>query len=310
MSYCEEAQQILRDEARALDVTAQSLGPDFDRIIDRLMHIKGRIAVTGMGKSGHVARKIAATMSSTGSPAFFVHPSEASHGDMGMMTPDDAVIAISNSGNTAELTDILLYAAQNNMPVVAITKNRDSFLGRHCDFLLLQPDLREACPLDCAPTTSTTVQMALGDALAMCLLTARGFSREDFRRFHPGGSLGQKLSLVRDLMHTGSAVPLLQKNASTMDVLAEMTRKGFGCVGVLDNEKLAGIITDGDLRRHMSPNILNLTAADLMTRNPVCITPDALSAKAQGLMEDRKITSLFVMEGEAIRGIITMHDLI
>jgi len=310
MSYCEEAQQILRDEARALDVTAQSLGPDFDRIVERLMHIKGRIAVTGMGKSGHVARKIAATMASTGSPAFFVHPSEASHGDMGMMTPDDAVIAISNSGNTAELTDILLYAAQNNMPVVAITKNRESFLGRHCDFLLMQPDLREACPLDCAPTTSTTVQMALGDALAMCLLTARGFSREDFHRFHPGGSLGQKLSLVRDLMHTGSAVPLVQQNASTMDVLAEMTRKGFGCVGVQDGQKLVGIITDGDLRRHMSPDILDRTAADLMTPNPVRITPDALSAKAQGLMEERKITSLFVMEGEAIRGIITMHDLI
>ena len=278
--------------------------------MERLLRIKGRIAVTGMGKSGHVARKVAATMASTGSPAFFVHPSEASHGDMGMITTDDAVIAISNSGNTAELTDILLYAAQNNMPVIAITKNPDSFLGRHCDYLLLQPDLREACPLDCAPTTSTTVQMALGDALAMCLLTARGFSREDFRRFHPGGSLGQKLSLVRYLMHTGSAIPLVQKTALTMDVLAEMTRKGFGCVGVLDGKKLVGIITDGDLRRHMNPGILECNAASLMTPNPIRITPDALSAKAQGLMENRKITSLFVMEGEEIRGIITMHDLL
>ncbi len=310
MPYCEEAKQILRDEAKALELTAESLGDDFDRIVNCLLNIKGRIAVTGMGKSGHVARKIAATMASTGSPAFFVHPSEASHGDMGMLTPEDAVIAISNSGNTAELTDILLYAAQNSMPVIAITKNRDSFLGRHCDFLLAQPDLREACPLDCAPTTSTTVQMALGDALAMCLLTARGFSREDFRRFHPGGSLGQKLSLVRDLMHTGSAIPLLQKSASTMDVLAEMTRKGFGCVGVLEGKKLVGIITDGDLRRHMNPGILECTAKDLMTPNPIRITPDALSAKAQGLMENHKITCLFVMEGEEIRGIITMHDLL
>ena len=237
--YLDEARQVLRDEAHALQVLADDLGESFERTVDCLLGIRGRIAVTGMGKSGHVARKIAATLASTGSPAYFIHPAEASHGDLGMMTPDDAVIAISNSGNTAELRDIVLYASQNNMPIVAITRNADSFLGKHCDYLLLQPQLHEACPLDCAPTTSTTVQMALGDALAMCLLTARGFRREDFRRFHPGGSLGQKLSLVRDLMHTGDAMPLLTPDAPMMNVLAEMTRKGFGCVGVVDGEKLA-----------------------------------------------------------------------
>ncbi|HJD97445.1 SIS domain-containing protein [Mailhella massiliensis] len=311
MKYLDEARQVLRDEAQALQILADSLGEHFEKTVDCLLGIKGRIAVTGMGKSGHVARKIAATLASTGSPAYFIHPAEASHGDLGMMTPEDAVIAISNSGNTAELTDIVLYASQNNMPLIAITRNADSFLGKHCDYLLLQPQLHEACPLDCAPTTSTTVQMALGDALAMCLLTARGFGREDFRRFHPGGSLGQKLSLVRDLMHTGGAMPLLQLDAPMMSVLAEMTRKGFGCVGVMDGEKLVGIITDGDLRRHMGPDILESSARDLMTRNPVCVDADALSAKAQGIMEEKKITCVFIVDEEhRPLGILSMHDIL
>ncbi len=309
--YREEARQVLREEAQALIMLADGLGEEFERTVECLLGIKGRIAVTGMGKSGHVARKIAATLASTGSPAYFIHPAEASHGDLGMMTSDDAVIAISNSGNTAELTDVVLYASQNNMPLVAITRNADSFLGKHCDFLLQQPQLHEACPLDCAPTTSTTVQMALGDALAMCLLTARGFRKEDFRRFHPGGSLGQKLSLVRDLMHTGSAMPLLPPSAPMMDVLEEMTRKGFGCVGVMDGEALVGIITDGDLRRHMGPRILESTASELMTKNPVCVGPEVLSAKAQGIMEERKITCVFVVdEHHAPLGILSMHDIL
>ncbi len=310
MKYVEEARQVLCDEARALNLLAESLGEEFDNTVECLLNIPGRIAVTGMGKSGHVARKIAATLASTGSPAFYIHPAEASHGDLGMMTERDAVIAISNSGNTAELTDIVLYASENRLPLIAITKNADSFLGKHCDHLLLQPQLHEACPLDCAPTTSTTVQMALGDALAMCLLTARGFRKEDFRRFHPGGSLGQKLSLVRDLMHSGDAMPLLLPDAPMMNVLAEMTRKGFGCVGVLEGEKLAGIITDGDLRRHMGPNILESSAADLMTRDPICIEPEALSAKAEGIMEQKKITCLFVVDEEHRPiGVLSRHDL-
>ena len=311
MKYVDEARQVLNDEAQALHMLADSLGQAFDDTVDCLLNIPGRIAVTGMGKSGHVARKIAATFASTGSPAYYIHPAEASHGDLGMMTPRDAVIAISNSGNTAELNDIILYASQNGLPLIGITKNADSFLGKHCDHLLLQPQIHEACPLDCAPTSSTTVQIALGDALAMCLLTARGFSKEDFRRFHPGGSLGQKLSLVRDLMHTGDSLPLTHLEASTMDVLGEMTRKGFGCVGVRDGEKLVGIITDGDIRRHMGPFILESTARDLMTPDPVCVEAEALSAKAQGVMEERKITTVFVVdeEGRPV-GILSMHDIL
>ena len=311
MRYLDEARQVLRSEAQALMVLAEGLDETFEKTVDCLLHIQGRIAVTGMGKSGHVARKVAATLASTGSPAYFIHPAEASHGDLGMMTPQDAVLAISNSGNTSELTDIVLYASQNNMPLVAITRNADSFLGKHCDYLLLQPQLHEACPLDCAPTTSTTMQMALGDALAMCLLSARGFRKEDFHRFHPGGSLGQKLALVRDLMHTGDAIPLVGLEASMMEVLAEMTRKGFGCVGVMEDGRLVGIITDGDLRRHMGPDILSSSARDLMTRNPVCISADALSARAQGVMEEHKITCLFITdEKDCPVGILSMHDIL
>lgn len=311
MNYLEEARQVLREEARALDMLAEELGESFEKTVECLLHLEGRIAVTGMGKSGHVARKIAATLASTGAPAYFIHPAEASHGDLGMLTEKDAVLALSNSGNTAELTDIVLYASQNNIPIVAITRNAESFLGKHCDYLLLQPQIHEACPLDCAPTTSTTVQMALGDALAMCLLSARGFSKEDFHRFHPGGSLGHKLTLVRDLMHTGEAVPLLGLTASTMEVLAEMTRKGFGCVGIVEEGRLVGIVTDGDLRRHMGPNILSSTARDLMTPGPVCIESDALTAKAQGVMEEHKITCLFITDDEGRPvGILSMHDIL
>ena len=304
------AKKTIETEITALREMENSFDENLSQALDVLENTKGRIIVTGMGKSGHIARKIAATLASTGSPSFFVHPAEASHGDLGMMTPRDAVIAISNSGNTAELNDIILYASQNGLPLIGITKNADSFLGKHCDHLLLQPQIHEACPLDCAPTSSTTVQIALGDALAMCLLTARGFSKEDFRRFHPGGSLGQKLSLVRDIMHSGEAMPFVEPATPRMEVLGEMTRKGFGCVGVLEEGKLVGIITDGDLRRHMGSNILEATAADLMTRNPICIEPEALSAKAEGIMEQRKIMCMFVVDEERTPVcILSRHDL-
>ena len=310
MNYLVEARRVLHDEAQALLLLAEELGEDFEHTVDCILSIPGRVAVTGMGKSGHVGRKIAATLASTGTPAYFIHPGEASHGDLGMITPSDAVIAISNSGNTAELNDIILYTVQNNMPLIAITKNADSFLAKHCTHLLLQPQCHEACPLDCAPTTSTTVQLALGDALAMCLLEARGFNREDFRKYHPGGSLGSKLSSVRDLMHSGDELPLVSPNLPMMEVLAEMTRKGFGCVGVLDGGRLIGIITDGDLRRHMGPGILESCAAALMTSSPVCIEADALSAKARSVMEEKKISCLFVTEEGKPVGLITMHDVL
>lgn len=309
MKYIEEAKRVIHDEASALNILAENIGDEFEKTVDCLLNIKGRIAVTGMGKSGHIARKIAATLASTGSPAYFIHPAEASHGDLGMMTADDAVIAISNSGNTAELSDIILYAAQKGLPLIGITKNADSFLAKHSDYLLLQPQLHEACPLDCAPTTSTTVQLALGDALAMCLISARGFSREDFHMYHPGGALGHKLALVKDIMHSGNAVPLVHPDASMMEVLAEITRKGFGCVGIIDNNRLIGIVTDGDLRRHMCHNIMEFTAKELMTPNPVCIEGEALSAKAKEIMERKKISSVFVVNKTGyIEGIVTRLD--
>ncbi|MBP3729863.1 MAG: KpsF/GutQ family sugar-phosphate isomerase [Mailhella sp.] len=309
VKYIKEAQRVIREEAAALEMLAESLGETFEKTVDCLLHIPGRIAVTGMGKSGHIARKIAATLASTGSPAYFIHPAEASHGDLGMMTSDDAVIAISNSGNTAELNDIILFAAQKALPLIGITKNANSFLARHCDYLLLQPQLHEACPLDCAPTTSTTIQLVIGDALAMCLLSARGFSREDFRMYHPGGALGHTLALVKDVMHTGDAIPLIGPEAPMIDVLAEMTRKGFGCVGVVEHGRLAGIVTDGDLRRHMCSNVMELTASQLMTRNPVCVGLDAVTAKAKELMERKKISSLFVLDKQGnTAGIITRLD--
>ena len=310
MNYLDEARRVLNDEADALKQLADSLGDNFIQTVDCILNIPGRVAVTGMGKSGHVGRKMAATLASTGTPAYFIHPAEASHGDLGMMTERDAVIAISNSGNTAELNDIILYATANNIPLIAITKNADSFLGKHCTHLLLQPQTHEACPLDCAPTTSTTVQIALGDALAMCLLVARGFSKEDFRRFHPGGSLGSKLSSVRESMHSGDEMPRVSPDASMMTVLGEMTRKGFGCVVVTDGDKLAGLITDGDLRRHMGPNILESTAADLMTSAPLCIEAQALSAKARALMEEKRVSCLVVTDQGALAGLITMHDIL
>ncbi len=309
MKYIEEARRVLRDEAFALTTLAESLGEEFEKTVDCLLNIKGRIAVTGMGKSGHIARKIAATLASTGSPAYFIHPAEASHGDLGMMTVRDAVIAISNSGNTAELNDIILFAALKGLPLIGITQNPGSFLAKHCDHLLLQPQLHEACPLDCAPTTSTTVQVALGDALAMCLLSARGFSREDFHMYHPGGALGHTLALVQDVMHTGDAVPLIHPGAPMMEVLAEMTHKGFGCVGVIEDGRLVGIVTDGDLRRHMCSGIMEMKAKDLMTPDPVCVPMDTLSAKARDIMERKKISSVFVLKksGE-LAGIVTRLD--
>ncbi|MDD6088127.1 MAG: KpsF/GutQ family sugar-phosphate isomerase [Desulfovibrionaceae bacterium] len=310
MTVLEEARQVLRDEAAALERTAASLDDHFAQIIDCLIHIRGRIAVTGMGKSGHVARKIAATLASTGSPAYFIHPAEASHGDLGMMTTQDAVIAISNSGDTAELRDIILYASLHNMPIIAITRHADSFLGRHCSYLLLQPDLREACPLDCAPTTSTTVQLALGDAIALCLLSARGFSQEDFHRYHPGGALGLRLLHVREIMLTGDAMPLVSSGTSLLDALLVMTNKGLGCLGITDvSGRLIGIITDGDIRRHCIKGMLSVSVDSVMTRNPICIHPDALKEEVIALFKAKKISMIFAVEHDMPVGIVTVHTL-
>ncbi len=302
------AASVLQQEARALTLMAAGLNAVFSDAVSCLYGIPGRIAVTGMGKSGHVARKVAATLASTGSPAYFIHPGEASHGDLGMLASGDAVLAFSNSGNTAELSDIVLYAARRTLPLIGVTRNADSLLGKHATHILLLPLVPEADPLDCAPTTSTTLQMALGDALALTLMRRRGCSPEEFHRWHPGGSLGRKLLTVREIMHTGEDMPLLAASARMPDVLMLMTGKGFGVAGILSRNRLAGIITDGDLRRHMGPSLMDKTARQVMHADPVVVSEDTLAVAALRLMQENRITSLFVThEGKPI-GILNVHD--
>lgn len=302
------AASVLQQEAHALTLMARGLTSDFCKVVDCLCGISGRIAVTGMGKSGHVARKVAATLASTGSPAYFIHPGEASHGDLGMLSPQDAVLAFSNSGNTAELSDIVLYAARRNMPLVGVTRNADSMLGKHATRILLLPVVPEADPLDCAPTTSTTLQMALGDALALTLMRRRGCSPKEFHGWHPGGSLGRKLLTVKEIMHTGEAMPLIQASAPMSEVLMLMTGKGFGVAGILEKQRLVGIITDGDLRRHMGPSLLDSKARQIMHADPVVVSDDTLAVAALRLMQGNRITSLFVTDNGNPIGILNVHD--
>ena len=239
------------------------------------------------------AGTLAATLASTGSPAYFIHPAEASHGDLGMMSRHDAVIAFSNSGETAELNDIILFASRHGIPITGVTKRGDSFLARHADHVLLLPNEPEACPIGCAPTTSTTLQMALA---------------EDFHRFHPGGRLGRKLMTVREIMHVGEALPLASLDSPMTEILCIMTGKGFGCVGIMEKGILVGIITDGDLRRHMDGGLLGLTAERVMSRNPITVDEHCLAAKALGIMQSSKITSLYVARGGEPVGILSVHD--
>ncbi len=308
------ARDVLTTEAAGLQALAATLGPEFAHAVDGLAAATGRIVVSGMGKSGHVARKIAATLASTGTPAMFVHPAEASHGDLGMIVRGDAVLALSNSGETTELADLVAHARRFGLPLIAITANADSTLAQAADVALLLPAAKEACPMGLAPTTSTTMQMALGDALAVALLKRRGFTAADFRGFHPGGRLGAHLRRVRDLMHTGDAVPLAPSGLRMDQALVLMTEKRFGCLGVtgLDG-RLLGIVTDGDLRRAMGPDLLTKPVDDIMTRAPRTIGPDALAVEALHAMNahDRPVTALFVTGGDGeIAGILHIHDLL
>jgi arabinose-5-phosphate isomerase len=308
------ARDVLMTEADGLRALAAGLGPEFSRAVDCLAGASGRIVVSGMGKSGHVARKIAATFASTGTPALFVHPAEASHGDLGMILPGDAILALSNSGETAELADIVAHARRFGLPLVAITARTASTLARSADVALLLPPSAEACPMGLAPTTSTTMQMALGDALAVALLTRRGFTEADFRRFHPGGRLGARLRRVRELMHCGEAIPLAEAGMPMDNALVLMTEKRFGCLGVTGPDgALLGIITDGDLRRAMGPDLLTRPVDDVMTRSPRTIGPDALAAEALHAMNahQRPVTALFVVDTDGkVAGILHIHDLL
>lgn len=279
--------------------------------LDLMQNSKGRIIVTGMGKSGHIGNKIAASLASTGTPSFFVHPAEASHGDLGMITENDVVIAISNSGESRELADIINYCKRFGIKIISITKNSESTLGKAGDVVLELPKNGEACPLGLAPTSSTTATLVLGDILTIGLIDRKGFSKEDFNVRHPGGKLGSILKRVGDLMHVGQAMPILDESSNMQAVLLEMTSKCLGCVGFVNQQgDLTGMLTDGDLRRCLSSSILEEKAINLMTKNPRTVTKDMISAEALKIMHDKKITNLFVLDGQKPIGVIHIHDLL
>ena len=307
--YLPVARDVLTKEAGALNDLAESLGDSFNQMVEQLKNLQGRVILTGIGKSGHVARKIAATLASTGTPAMFLHPAEAAHGDMGMVDASDAMIILSNSGEMAELSILLPYARRFGILVIGWTRNPVSTLGQDVDICINFPDVPEVCPMGLAPTTSTTMMVALGDALAVSLMKSRGFDSDNFRIFHPGGALGRRLTRVRDLMHKDDAVPLIADTAQMNEAIEIMTKKGFGCVGVIDGGgDLVGIVTDGDLRRHLQDNLRDQPVVAIMTSKPKSISVGAVAAEAMKMMNSRAITTLFVVEENKPVGIIHLHD--
>ncbi|MCX5514171.1 KpsF/GutQ family sugar-phosphate isomerase [Kaistia algarum] len=307
--------RTLSSERAGLDALAEALagplGPSFAAVVETIRATEGRVVVTGVGKSGHVGVKIAATLASTGTPAFFVHASEASHGDLGMVTHKDVILAISWSGETAELHAVVEYAVRFRIPLVAMTSVSSSSLARQADHVLLMPRAEEACPHGLAPTTSAVMQLALGDALAIALLESRGFSAQDFRLFHPGGSLGASLHFVRDIMHAGEAMPLITLGEPMHRAIVVMTEKSLGCVGVVDEAgRIVGIVTDGDLRRHLGPDLLDRPVEAVMTPRPRTIPPDMLVGAAIELLNRTAITAFFVVEQDRPIGVLHVHDLL
>jgi arabinose-5-phosphate isomerase len=287
-----------------------ALGTSFGAAVELIRQAKGRVIVTGLGKSGHIGRKVAATLASTGTPAFFVHAAEASHGDLGMITPDDVILALSWSGEQPEMKNLVNYSARFAIPMIAVTSDAESSLGSAARIVLELPKVREACPHNLAPTTSTLMQAAIGDALAIALLEGRGFTALEFANFHPGGKLGAMLKHTSDLMHTGDAVPLKPLGTRMSEAVVEMSAKGFGCVAIVDARgHVAGIITDGDLRRHMRPDLTDALVDDVMTRNPKTIASNSLASEALKLMSS-KISSLIVTDADKPVGIIHLHDLL
>jgi arabinose-5-phosphate isomerase len=290
---------------------ADGLGAPFIDAVETVRAARGRVIVTGIGKSGHIARKIAATLASTGTPAFFVHAADASHGDLGMITSDDVMLALSWSGETEELKDLINYSRRFRIALIAVTGNAESTLGQAADIVLVLPPAREACPHNLAPTTSALMQLALGDALAIALLESRSFTAVDFGIFHPRGKLGAALKFVRDVMHPGEAVPLIARGAPMSEAIVEMSAKGFGCVAVIEKTgKLAGVITDGDLRRHMRADLLQAPVDAVMTAAPKTVRPDQLASEALQILNASKITALIVVEAERPVGIVHFHDLL
>jgi len=311
----ESALRTLEAEGSGVDALAAALrdglGSTFSAAVELIGTAQGRVIVTGMGKSGHIGRKIASTLASTGTPALFVHPAEASHGDLGMIANNDVIVALSWSGETAELKNVTDYSRRYRIGLIAMTANGDSTLGKAADVVLVLPQAREACPHNLAPTTSSLMQLALGDALAIALLEGRGFTALDFGLLHPGGKLGALLKTVDDFMHRGASIPLVAFGTAMSSAIIEMTVKGFGCVGIVEPQgQLVGIITDGDLRRHMRKDLLDQTVEDVMTRGPKTVRPDQLISETLELLNSTKVTALFAVEGGKPVGIIHVHDLL
>ncbi|WP_274425815.1 KpsF/GutQ family sugar-phosphate isomerase [Chelativorans sp. YIM 93263] len=309
------AARTLKAEQDALAALSEALdnglSQPFAKAVETISGLSGRVIVTGLGKSGHIGSKISATLASTGTPAYFVHPAEANHGDLGMITPEDAILAISWSGETAELKGIVAYARRFSIPLIAITSGPESTLSREATTVLCLPKVTEACPHGLAPTTSTLLQLVIGDALAVALLEARGFTADHFRTLHPGGQLGANLTRIDDIMHTGNRLPLVSTGTNMREAIIEISRKGFGCVGVVDgNGRLSGIITDGDLRRHMDDDILSMTTDQVMTRNPKTVPPETLVAAALQIVNSSAITNLMVVEDGKPVGVVHLHDLL
>ena len=305
------AKQVINTENKGLKALTNSINNNFVKAINILKKTKGRIILTGIGKSGIIANKISSTLSSTGSPSQFIHPAEASHGDLGILSKNDSIIALTFSGKTNELNDIFFYSKENKIPLIIITSKSNSNLKQISKICIELSNIKEACPLNLAPTTSTTAMLALGDAIAIVLMKLKKFTKKDFYSFHPGGELGKKLLLVKNVMHQGNKIPLAEEKILMNNVIIEMSKKRFGCVGVTSkNKKLVGVITDGDLRRHMKNNILEKTAGEIMKKNPKTINKEMFVTNALEIMEKNKITQVFIVQNNKPIGILHIHDCI
>ena len=304
------AKKVIENELEGLKALIEHFPQDFEKVVDLILQNKGRLVISGIGKSGYIANKIAASCSSTGTPAIYIHPAEASHGDLGMIHKDDIVMLLSNSGETNEIMDIISYCKRFHIPIIAMTMNPKSMLAESADYLLNIPKIEEASSL-AAPTTSSLLMLALGDALMVSIYEAKGFTKDDYKIFHPGGKIGANLKKVKDLMHIGESLPQVHSNAKMSESLITMSHKGFGVVAVVDEtDHLLGIITDGDLRRHMHENIINMSAAEIMTKGPKTTNPSMLAIEALTIMNDKNITSLLVLDDKKLVGIIHIHDIL
>ena len=311
MKIIESAQKALSDEIEGLSLLKEFFNSDFEKAVDAIFNSKGKVVVTGVGKSGHIGRKISATLSSTGTPSYFIHPTEASHGDMGMIEEKDIILAISWSGETTELGNIVKYALENKIKLIGLSSNKESHLAKSSNIALNIPMVEEACPNGLAPTTSTTMQLVIGDAIAISLLNIRDFNKDNFRSLHPGGQLGAALAVVKDVMHSGESLPTIDIGSPMSEALIKISEKGFGCIGVVSNDSLEGIITDGDLRRHMGPEILNNKVESIMTKRPQMVSSKLLVSDALKLINNLGIQGLFVTDdGKTPIGFVNFHDLI